>query len=311
MHFFINKDKGLSGCLLFRNWFTYSLPSTFLSFSLIIILLLVTSCQKKYIGPELSNGTNFNQLQKMVLSSGAGVETHSFTYDANGKVISYNILLKGNNPNRTENTLSQYYRNALGSVDSIKIVSSLNGKVTLIKKIFIAYANNKIDYSIYWHNVNDPNAIKDSSEYRYNGNFLIERLDYLSIDANTWDTKIYRDLVFQYSKNNITNLIFQNTPTGGNPAQKQTKLISYDYDTSGAALPINSFQYGTDSVSFALQEYTATNNLVKIKYGEGASVPGAAYQYNYGMFGKPITGTLRQTNVEGTITEFKIEFFYD
>ena len=144
-----------------------------------------------------------------------------------------------------------------------------------------------------------------------NGNFLIERLDYVATSSTSFDNTIYRDLVFQYSKNNITNLIFQNTPTGGNPAQKQTTLISYNYDTSKAALPINSFQYSFDSVAFTLQEYAAANNLISIKYGDGASLAGATYEYNYLTVGKPNTANLRITNANGDALVSKIEFFYD
>ena len=279
---------------------------------LLIFILFYSSCQKKYIGPELSYGTKFNLLQKMVVTEDAGITTHSFTYDANGLVTVYNVLLKGKNPSRTENSIYQYYRNSSGTVDSIKIVSSLNGIISNIQKIYFAYSSpGKVDYSIYWHNVSDPNGIKDSSDYRYNGNFLIERLDYVATSSTSFDNTIYRDLVFQYSKNNITNLIFQNTPTGGNPAQKQTTLISYNYDTSKAALPINSFQYSFDSVAFTLQEYAAANNLISIKYGDGASLAGATYEYNYLTVGKPNTANLRITNANGDALVSKIEFFYD
>jgi hypothetical protein len=311
MYFQEMKEKLKSAVSLFIQLHGLKQPAVLYGF-LLIFILFNSSCQKKYLGPELSYGTKFNLLQKMVVTADAGITTHSFTYDANGLVTAYNVLLKGKNPARTENSIYQYYRNSSGAVDSIKIVSSLNGAISNIQKIYFSYsAPGKVDYSIYWHNVNDPNGLRDSSDYRYNGNFLIERLDYIATGSTSFDNTIYRDLVFQYSNNNITNLIFQNTPTGGNPAQKQTTLISYNYDTSRAALPINNFQYGFDSVAFTLQEYAATNNLISIKYGDGASQAGATYEYNYLTVGKPNTANLRVTNANGDAIVSKIEFFYD
>ncbi len=273
-------------------------------------ILIISSCQKKYLGPDLSYGTKFELLQKMVVSSDAGVTTHTFTYDANGQVLSHNILLKGKNPARTENSLAQYYRNGSGIVDSIKVVATLNGTVNGVKKIYFNYSSgNKLAYSIVLYNINDAAAMRDSCTYAYNGNFLIERKDYVASGSGAYTATSYRDLVFQYSGTNISNLIFTNTITG--TSTQKTTLVSYGYDTSRAALPVNGFQYGYDSVSFAWHEYAAVNNLSTAKYGDGTGVGVATYEYSYLDNRKPFKGTSRETNAAGDVLESKIEFFYD
>jgi hypothetical protein len=276
------------------------------------LISLLFSCQKKYIGPEVSYGTNFNLLLKMVVSSGAGVTTHTFTYDGNGLISSRNILLRGNNPSRTENSLEQYYRNTSGYIDSIKIVSSLNGVVSSIKKIYFSYnSGGQVAYSILQYNINDASAAVDSAVYQYNGDFLIQRNDYTATGSTAYNSTPARQLIYQYSGKNISNLIFQNTVTTSGTAQQQTKLISYNYDTSKAALPINGFQYGYSGVGFAYHEYAANHNLQTIKYGDGASVEGASYSYTYLTIGKPYKASLTETSATGSSTTSTIEFFYD
>ncbi len=151
--------------------------------------------------------------------------------------------------------------------------------------------------------------MRDSSTYAYNGNFLIERKDYVAAGSTAYSTTSYRDRVFQYSGTNISNLIFTNTITG--TTNQKTTLVSYGYDTSKAALPVNSFQYGYDSVSFAWHEYAAINNLSSVKYGEGTGVGAANFEYSYLDNGKPFKATSRETNAAGEVLESKIEFFYD
>ena len=268
------------------------------------------SCQKKYLGPDISYGTLFNRLQKMVVSNSEGVTTHSFAYDANGLITSHNILFKGKNPSRTQNSMAQYYRNGTGTVDSIKVVATLEGAVTAVKKIYFTYSSGtQLSSSVVLHNTNDASAMRDSSTYAYNGSFLIERKDYVTSGTTPYSATAYRDLVFQYSGTNISNLIFENTIPGG--SEKKTTLISYSYDTAKAALPVNGFQYGYDSVCFAWQEYKAVNNLSSAKYGEGAGIGNISYEYNYLDNGKPFKGTSRETNAAGDAIESKIEFFYD
>lgn len=272
--------------------------------------LSLMSCQKKYLGPDVSYGTLFNRLQKMVVSNSEGVTTHSFTYDANGLLTSHNSLFKGKNPSRTQNAMEQYYRSGSGPVDSIKVVETLEGTVTAVKKIYFTYSSGtQLASSVVFHNINDASAIRDSSTYAYNGSFLIERKDYVTSGSTPYSATEYRDLVFQYSGTNISNLIFENTIPGG--SEKTTTLISYGYDTAKAALPINGFQYGYDSVCFAWQEYKAVNNLSSIKYGEGTGIGNISYEYSYLDNGKPFKGTSRETNAAGDAIESKIEFFYD
>ncbi len=278
--------------------------------SFLALFICLSSCQKKYIGPELSYGTLFNLLQKMVVSSDAGVTTHSFTYNTSGQVLTHNILLKGKNPVRTENSLAQYYRNSSGYVDSIKITVALNGTVSAIKKMYFSYSSgSRVAYSILINNSNDPSAERDSSVYQYNGYFLIERKDYIATGAADYGNTFSRQLTFQYSGANITNLIFANTVAGS--TDMQTTLISYSYDTSKAALPVNGFQYCYDSVRIAYHEYAAANNLLTIKYGDGSSAPGATYQYSYLTNGKPFSASLRETDAAGGALVSKITFFYD
>ncbi len=291
-----------------------TVPGKTTSFSLLLIVLISFqfSCQKKYIGPEVSYGTNFNLLLKMVVSSGSGITTHTFTYDGNGLVSSRNILLRGNNPSRTENALEQYYRNTSGYIDSIKIVSSLNGVVSGIKKIYFSYNNGgQVAYSVLRYNTNDASSAVDSAVYQYDGNFLIQRNDYIASGTGAYTSTPARQLIYQYSGKNISNLIFQNTVNTGGTAQQQTTLISYNYDTSKAALPINGFQYGYSGIGFAYHEYAANHNLQTIKYGDGASVEGASYSYTYLIMGKPYKASLTETSATGSSTTSTIEFFYD
>jgi hypothetical protein len=292
--------------LLFKNR-AHPITGIFLFFAILFAAsIFLPSCQKKYIGPEISYGTNFNLLLRMVVNSDAGVTTHTFTYDGNGLVASRNILLKGKNPSRTENSLEQYYRNASGSIDSIKVVSSLNGVVSSIKKLYFYYSySTNVGYSVIVYNTNDANTTRDSSVYQYTGSFLIQRTDYTTTGSTPYSGTASRQLTYQYSGRNISNLIFQNT------AQQQTTLISYNYDTSKAALPINGFQYAYSSVGFAYQEYAATNNLQIIKYGDGNSVEGASYTYTYLPIGKPYIATLTETSATGGKTVSTIQFFYD
>ena len=283
------------------------------SLSLLALLagaLVLSSCQKKYLGPDLSYGIKFDLLQKMVVSSDAGVTTHTFTYDANKLLLTHSILLKGKNPSRTENTVAQYNRSAAGIVETIKVTTTLDGVLTGTKMIYLTYsAGTRLAYSVVWYNINDAAAMHDSSTYAYNGNFLIERKDYVASGSGPYGSGAYRDLVFQYSGTNISNLIFTNTITG--TSNKKTTLVSYGYDTSKAALPVNGFQYGYDSVSFVWHEYAAINNLSSIKYGDGAGVGTAAYEYNYLDNGKPFKATSREVNANGEALESRIEFFYD
>ncbi len=280
-----------------------------------LFLVLVTaiglcSCQKKYLGPDVSYGTLFNRLQKMVVSNSEGVTTHTFTYDANGLIASHNILLKGKNPTRTQNSLAQYYRNGSGPADSIKITETLDGTVTAIKKIYFTYSSGThLASSVVWYNVNNASAMRDSSTYVYTGTFLIERKDYVTSGSTPYPTTAYRDLVFQYSGTDISNLILQNTITGS--TEKKTTLISYGYDTAKAALPLNGFQYVYDSVGFAWHEYAAVHNLSSAKYGEGAGVGNISFEYNYLDNGKPFKASSRETNANGDALESRIEFFYD
>ena len=274
---------------------------------LIILVVVFSYCQKGYLGPVNSYGTNFNLLQKMVINSDSGIATHTFQYTASGQLTTHNILFNGKNPSRVTNIVEQYYRNGTGTADSIKLTYSLNGVNKANKKLFFSYTSgSKIGYSVIWENSNDPSANRDSSVYLYNGNFLIERTDYQAIGSGDYSSTAYSDLIFQYSEVNISNAIFKNTVSGSTI----TTLASFNYDTSKAALPVNGFQYGYASVGFAYQEYAATHNLVKSQFGD-ASAEGAVYVYKYLPVGKPYYATLTTTNSTGAKSVATISFYYD
>ena len=274
---------------------------------LIILVFAFCSCQKGYLGPVNSYGTNFNLLQKMVINSDSGVATHTFQYTASGQLAIHNILFNGKNPSRVTNIVEQYYRNGTGTADSIKLTYSLNGVNKANKKLFFSYTSgSNIGYSIVWENISDPGANRDSSVYQYTGNFLIERTDYQAIGSGDYSSTAYSDLIFQYSGANISNAIFKNTVSGSTI----TTLANFNYDTSKPALPVNGFQYGYASVGFAYQEYAATHNLVKTQFGD-APAEGAVYVYKYLSVGKPYYATLTTTSSTGAKTVATISFYYD
>ena len=274
---------------------------------LCILVVVFSSCQKGYLGPVNSYGTNFNLLQKMVINSDSGVATHTFQYTASGQLTTHNILFNGKNPSRVTNILEQYYRSGTGTADSIKLTYSLNGVNKGNKKLYFSYSGgSRIGYSVVWENISDPAANRDSSVYLYNGNFLIERTDYQAMGSGDYSSTAYSDLIFQYSGVNISNAIFKNTVSGSTI----TKLASFNYDTSKAALPVNGFQYGYGSVGFAYQEYAATHNLLKTQYGD-ASSEGAVYVYKYLPVGKPYYATLTTTQATGAKSVATISFYYD
>lgn len=268
-------------------------------FLCIILVCIITSCQKKYVLPDLTTGTatTTTTVSSLLIKSESKTTGSSQTsattygYNASSRLISLTTV-NVDTANKTTTTFYHYTRDGLGRVTNIttNVLSADSSHSGFPDSITVnvhypAFNSLNFDYATYSLLVAGM-TYKDSVAYTYLNGVISEESEYQAVVPASMALVV--KLQFVYNNNNVVSeKVFDPSYS------TSTQALTYAYEYDGKVSPL--FTGNEGFLAGQNNGFASKNNLTKSTINDntnGTVLASFIYTLQYNSNNLPITGTV-------------------